>query len=124
MAFDRSGVGDAVGELMPAGAVPILITAGSSADLIGNCWHIGKIKLIEDLLHLARAGRLVVASDCTGGADFKRELMDFKLRPGARGRVRLEARSGARDDLVAAAAIAVAAARIGKASPKRLARAG
>jgi phage FluMu gp28-like protein len=112
LAFDAGGVGDAVGE-HPAlrSALPVLIASGDRVTQHGTRWHVGKTRLIGDLLHLARAGRLTVPPDCLGAADLRRELARFAMIPTRRG-VRLEARgAGEHDDLVLASALAVFAAR-------------
>jgi phage FluMu gp28-like protein len=111
LAYDAGGVGAAVGELLPASAIPIVITAGSSVSRHGAGWRVGKVRLVADLLHLAGAGRLVVPPGCRGADDLRRELQSFAWMPTKRG-VRLEARGGAHDDLVMAAALAVFASRI------------
>ena len=110
VAYDAGGVGSAVGELLPAHAVPVLITAGDSVTQHGPCWHVGKTRLVRDLLHLAQAGRLVVDPDCPGADDLRRELEAFRASPTRRG-VKLEARRG-HDDLVMALALATFVARL------------
>ena len=42
LAFDCSGVGDAVGELLPSDAIPVLIVAGEGVSRKNGRWHIGK----------------------------------------------------------------------------------
>ena len=111
-AYDRGGVGDAVGELLPAGAIPILIVAGEGASKHGSCWHIGKTKLVGDLLHLSRAGRLIVPAECPGAEQLRAEMQNFIAIPTRRG-FKLQARSGEFDDITIAAALAIVAARVG-----------
>ena len=118
IAYDRSGVGDPIGELCRRDAVPILITGGNTVDLVYGCWHYPKTKLITNLLELARAGRLVVEPGCPGGDDLKRELQDFRVLPGLRGRIRLKAKAGSHDDTVLAASLGVVAARLSKVAVK------
>ena len=112
LAFDAGGVGDAVGELLPASAIPVLIVAGDGVSRRNGRWHIGKTRLIGDLLHLARAGRLIVAPNCPGAEALRSEMVTFTSAPTRQG-VRLEARGKAHDDLVLALALAVLAARFG-----------
>ena len=56
-----------------------------------------------------RSGALTVAEHAPGRELLRRELAQFVFKPGARGRLRLEAARG-HDDLVVAAALAVLAA--------------
>ena len=109
--FDRGGVGDSVGELLPTGAIPILITSGDAVSKHGASWHVGKTKLIGDLLHLARAGRLIVPAETPGAASLRAEMMAF-YRLAETMWLKLEAKNG-HDDLVLACALAVVAARLG-----------
>ena len=74
-----------------AGAIPVLIVAGDSVSQRNGRWHIGKARLIGDLLHLARAGRLVVPPECLGAEALRREMVTFASAPTRHG-VRLEAR--------------------------------
>jgi phage FluMu gp28-like protein len=113
LAFDAGGIGDAVSE-HPAlrDAVPVLIVSGEGVRLAEGRWRVGKTRLVSDLLHLARAGRLGVRPECLGAADLRHEMQNFAMLPTKRG-VRLAARgAGQHDDLVLAAALAVFAARL------------
>ena len=82
LAFDAGGVGDAVGELLPTGAIPVLIVAGDGVSRRNGRWHIGKTRLIGDLLHLARAGRLVVPPELPGRGPAARRDAGVRLGTG------------------------------------------
>ncbi len=106
LAYDAGGVGDAVAELLPEDAIPIIIIAGECAPIARNGRvSVGKSWLVRQVLRLAGLGRLVVAPDCPGASDLKRELTAFAAMPTGRG-VRLEARGRAHDDLVLALSLA------------------
>lgn len=112
VAVDRGGVGDAVIELLPAGLriIPVLIT-GSGSIAVGKAGGVvaaGKRPLIELIL---KSG-ISVAEDAPGREDLRAELAAFAVKAGARGRIKLEARSGSHDDLVIAAGLAVLAASL------------
>src|SRR4051812_29503815 len=67
LAFDAGGVGDAIGEALPANALPIVIVGGDSAPrLHDGRWRVGKILLIQNVLVLAGRGRLVVPASALG----------------------------------------------------------
>jgi hypothetical protein len=70
---------------------------------LGDSW------LIQRLGAVMRSGALTVAERAPGRELLRRELERFVFKPGARGRLRLEAARG-HDDLVIAAALAVLAA--------------
>jgi hypothetical protein len=96
---------------MPAGAIPVVIVAGGGVSRRNGRWHVGKTRLIGDLMHLARAGRLVVSPNCLGADRLRSELQDFVVTPTRKG-LRLQARGSGHDDLVLAVAIAVFGARV------------
>jgi hypothetical protein len=70
---------------------------------------VGKAWLIQRLGAVIRSGALTVDERAPGRDLLRRELAQFVFKPGARGRLRLEAVRG-HDDLVIAAALAVLAA--------------
>ena len=69
----------------------------------------GKSWLIQRLGTAMRSGEMKVAEQAPGRDLLRKELAQFVFKPGARGRLRLEAARG-HDDLVIAAAFAVLAA--------------
>jgi len=114
LVFDQSGLGDAAAELLPktpshmgvclvGGDRPLTRSAHGDRLIVGKSW------LIQRLCAAMRSGELTVAEKAPGRDLLRRELAQFVLKPGARGRLRLEAARG-HDDLVIAAALAVLAA--------------
>jgi hypothetical protein len=112
LAFDAGGVGDAVGERLPNGAIPILIVAGDSPPVLrGGRWQVGKAALIQNVLVLAAGGRLSVPADLPSAGLLRQELAHFMVTPTRRG-FRMAARGPVHDDLVLALALAVLAVRL------------
>ena len=114
LVFDQSGLGDAAAELLPktpphvgvcliSGDRPVTRSAQGDRFVVGKSW------LIQRLGAVMRIGKLTVAEHAPGRDLLRRELAHFVFKPGARGRLRLEAARG-HDDLVIAAALAVLAA--------------
>ena len=113
LVFDQSGLGDAAAELLPktpphvgvcliGGDRPLARSAQGDRLVVGKSW------LIQRLGAAMRSGALTVAEHAPGRELLRRELAQFVFKPGARGRLRLEAARG-HDDLVIAAALAVLA---------------
>ena len=75
----------------------------------GDRLVVGKMLLIQRLGAAIRSGNLVVAEHAPGRDLLRQELAEFVFKPGAQGRIRLEAARG-HDDLVIAAALGVLAA--------------
>ena len=116
LVFDQSGLGDAAAELLPktpphvgvcliGGDRPLIRSAQGDRLVVGKSW------LIQRLGAAMRSGELTVAERAPGRELLRRELAQFVFKPGARGRLRLEAARG-HDDLVIAAALAVLAAEL------------
>ena len=116
LVFDQSGLGDAAAELLPktpphvgvcliGGDRPLTRSAQGDRLIIGKSW------LIQRLGAAMRSGALTVAERAPGRDLLRKELAQFVFKPGARGRIRLEAARG-HDDLVIAAALAVLAANL------------
>ena len=114
LVFDQSGLGDAAAELLPktpphmgvclvGGDRPLTRSTQADRLVVGKSW------LIQRLGAAMRSGELTVAEKAPGRELLRRELAHFVFKPGARGRLRLEAARG-HDDLVVAAALAVLAA--------------
>ena len=114
LVFDQSGLGDAAAELLPktpphigvcliGGDRPLARSAQGDRLVVGKSW------LIQRLGAAMRSGELTVAEQAPGRDLLRQELAQFVFKPGARGRLRLEAARG-HDDLVIAAALAVLAA--------------
>src|SRR3954471_16921698 len=114
LVFDQSGLGDVASELFPktpphlgvclvGGDRPLTHSAGGDRLVVGKSW------LIQRLGAAMRCGGLTVAERAPGRERLRKELAQFVLKPGTRGRFRLEA-AGGHDDLVIAAALAVLAA--------------
>src|SRR5215208_948299 len=114
LVFDQSGLGDAAAELLPK-TPPHMggCLVGSDRPLTrstqGDRLVVGKSWLIQRLGAVMRSGELTVAEHAPGRELLRRELGQFVFKPGARGRLQLEAARG-HDDLVIAAALAVPAA--------------
>ena len=118
LAFDQSGLGDAAAELLPktpphmgvclvGGDRPLARSAQGDRLTVGKWW------LMQRLGTSMRSGALTVAGNAPGRELLRRELAQFAFKPGARGRLRLEAARG-HDDLVIAAALAVLASDLAK----------
>jgi hypothetical protein len=114
LVFDQSGLGDAAAELLPrtpphvgvcmiGGDRPLTRSAQGDRLVVGKSW------LIQRLGAVMRSGELSVADHAPGRDLLRKEFAQFVLKPGTRGRMRLEAARG-HDDLVIAAALAVIAA--------------
>ena len=110
LVFDQSGLGDAAAELLPktpphvgvcliGGDRPLVRSAQGDRLVVGKSW------LIQRLGAAMRSGELTVAEHAPGRELLRRVLL---FKPGAQGRLRLEAARG-HDDLVTAAAFAVLA---------------
>ena len=112
--FDQSGLGDAAAELLPKTPphIGVCLIGGDRSltrSVQGDRLVVSKSWLIQRLGAAMRSGALTVAEDAPGRELLRQELTQFVFKPGARGRLRLEAGRG-HDDLVIAAAIAVLAA--------------
>ena len=116
--FDQSGLGDAAEELLPktpaqigvcliGGDRPLARSAQGDRLVVGKSW------MIQRLGMAMRSGALTVAENAPGRELLRRELAQFVFKPGARGRLRLEAARG-HDDLVIATALAVLASDLAK----------
>jgi hypothetical protein len=114
LVFDQSGLGDAAAELLPQTPphVGVCLIAGDrplTRSASGDRLVVGKMLLIQRLGAAIRSGNLVVAEHAPGRDLLRQELAEFVFKPGAQGRIRLEAARG-HDDLVIAAALGVLAA--------------
>ena len=112
--FDQSGLGDAAAELLPKTPlhIGVCLTGGDrplARSAQGDRLIVGKSWLIQRLGAAMRSGALTVAERAPGRGLLRKELTQFVFKPGAQGRLRLEAARG-HDDLVIAAALAVLAA--------------
>jgi len=119
LAYDASGVGDAVGELLAPAMVagrlaPVVITGGTGAPtrtVSGGRIAAPKTWLIGNILGLIADRRLVVAPDAPGRGDLLAEMQAFaQVSVGRRG-PKMEASRG-HDDLVMALALAAVAAAL------------
>jgi hypothetical protein len=118
LVFDQSGLGDASGEMLPKTPphVGICLIGGErplTRSAHGDRLVIGKQALIQRLGAAMRSGVLTVSERAPGRDLLRKELAQFVFKPGARGRLRLEAARG-HDDLVIAAALAVLASDLVK----------
>jgi hypothetical protein len=114
LVFDQSGLGDVAAELLPktpphVGACLIAGDRPLARLARGDRLVLGKACLIQRLGTAMRSGELTVPEHAPGRELLRKELAQFVFKPGARGRLRLEAARG-HDDLVIAAALAVIAA--------------
>ena len=85
----------------------------------GDRLIVGKSWLIQRLGAVMRSGVLTVAGHAPDRDLLRRELAQFVFKPGAQGRLRLEAARG-HDDLVIAAALAVLAADLAASRTSKL----
>ena len=120
LVFDQSGLGDAAAELLPKTPphIGVCLIGGDrplARSTHGDRLVIGKTWLIQRLGVAMRSGEMTVAERAPGRELLRKELAQFVFKPGARGRLRLEAARG-HDDLVIAAALAVVAAIVAKAA--------
>ena len=124
LVFDQSGLGDAAAELLPktpshmgvclvGGDRPLTRSAHGDRLIVGKSW------LIQRLGAAMRSGALTVDEHAPGRELLRGELERFVFKPGARGRMRLEAARG-HDDLVIAAALAVLAADVAASRTSKL----
>ena len=116
LVFDQSGLGDAAAELLPENPRRIgVCLVGGDRPLVrsaqGDRLVVGKSWLIQRLGAAMRSGALTVDEHAPGRHLLREELAQFAFKPGARGRLRLEAARG-HDDLVIAAALAVLAVEL------------
>jgi hypothetical protein len=116
LVFDQSGLGDAAAELLPKTPSHVgVCLIGADRPLTRSVQRdrlvVGKSWLIQRLGAVMRSGELTVAGHAPGRELLRIEFGQFVFKPGARGRLRLEAARG-HDDLVIAAALAVIAADV------------
>ena len=119
LVFDQSGLGDAAAELLPKtsphmGVCLVGRDRSLTRSLQGDRLIVGKAWLIQRLGTAMRSGALTVAEHAPGRDLLSKELAQFVFKPGARGRMRLEAARG-HDDLVVAAALAALASDVAQA---------
>jgi hypothetical protein len=101
LAFDGTGVGDAVAELLPPGVprMQVVWTSGRGARREeGERWLVGKPFMIDAAQQAIRTGRLAVAPDAIGRDELRDEMVRFVGRG--------EASTG-HDDRVASLLLAV-----------------
>jgi hypothetical protein len=96
-----------VGVCLIDGDRPLTRSAQGGRLVVGKSW------LIQRIGTAMRSGALTVAEKAPGRELLRRELAQFVFKPGAQGRIRLEAARG-HDDLVIAAALAVLASDLAK----------
>ena len=124
LVFDQSGLGDVAAELLPKTPphIGVCLIGGDRSlarSVQGDRLIVGKWWLMQRLGGAMRSGALNVAERALGRDLLRRELAQFVFKPGARGRLRLEAARG-HDDLVIAAALAVLAADIAASRTSKL----
>jgi hypothetical protein len=109
LVFDQSGLGEAAAELLPKTPPRFGVCLGGdrppARSAQGDRLVLGKSWLVQRLGMAMRGGELTVADRAPGRELLRRELAQFVFKPGAQGRLRLEA------DLVIAAALAVLASQ-------------
>jgi hypothetical protein len=118
LVFDQSGLGDAAAELLPKTPphVGVCLIGGDrplTRSAQGDRLVIGKQALIQRLGVAMRSGALTVSERAPGRDLLRQELTQFVFKPGAQGRLRLEAARG-HDDLVLATALGLLAADLAK----------
>jgi hypothetical protein len=116
LAFDATGVGDAVAEMMTAGPgqvagvdlAPFKLTGGDSWSRVGSTWRVSKVSLIA-AAQVALEQQSVIIGEAGHAEVLVRELRAYRLKPSSveGGADRLEAeRQSDHDDLVVAFAAA------------------
>ncbi len=112
LAYDGTGVGDAVGEMLPEIIATGVVTTGSRPKprfCDDGRIIISKQALIGGVSSAMASGRLVVAPNAPGRTDLAAEMAAFVSIPGTR---KIEADRGHHDDLVLALGLAVLAEMI------------
>ncbi len=110
LVIDRTGVGQPVLDLFHAqGAKPISVyfTGGDQTHQDGRDFRVPKSTLINTLIAKIDCGELTAADDLPDRAAFEDELLSFRRKTGATGRVSFDAESGKHDDLLIAVSLAV-----------------
>lgn len=114
LAYDHSGVGNAVGEYLraakvPARVVPILITGGHAVtrDEESRAYHVPKIEVVGALQIVLHAELLKIDPRLKLAARVKRELEKFRIKVTAAKNETYAAEGSNTDDLVMALAMAV-----------------
>ncbi len=108
--IDRTGVGQPVVDLFRAkGETPITVcfTAGDATHQDGRDFRVPKSTLINTLIAKIDCGELTAAEGLPDRAAFEDELLSFRRKTSATGRVSFDAESGKHDDLLIAVALAV-----------------
>ncbi|TAM33683.1 MAG: hypothetical protein EPN68_00995 [Rhodanobacter sp.] len=109
--IDGTGVGRAVVDLFKQTRMKrmhaVVITAGAGVTRTAEGWHVSKLELISRMQALLHSGALLIEPELSDAATLARELQDFRVSFSAAGNPIFGARSGAHDDLVLAAALAI-----------------
>jgi hypothetical protein len=108
--LDATGVGRPVSDLfreLGLRHTPVLITAGREVTRKGEFVGVPKLELISRLQASLHAGELKIAAKIPDAAALVRELQEFRASWTESGNLMFNARQGAHDDLVIAAALAV-----------------
>src|SRR5215469_1475735 len=110
LVIDITGVGKPVFEMFTySGISPlgVFITAGTAETRDFAICGVPKLTLVSRLQALLHQGRLKIQRELAEAETLVRELQDFRMDFTAAGHLTFNARSGKRDDLVLALAIAV-----------------
>jgi len=110
LVLDRTGLGGPVVDLFRAkGETPITVcfTGGDQTHQDGRDFRVPKVELINNLIAKIDCGELTAAEDLPDRAAFENELLSFRRKTGATGRVSFDAEQGKHDDLLIAVALAV-----------------
>jgi hypothetical protein len=112
LVVDATGVGRPVVDLleraeMPCKILPVTITGGATEGMTKGAHRVPKRDLIMGLLVMLQEGELEIAKGLREGEALMKELADMRVQMTSGGRERYGAKSGAHDDLVMAAALAV-----------------
>ena len=108
--LDRTGVGQPVLDHFHAkGAKPISVyfTGGDQTHQDGSDYRVPKTTLINNLIAKIDCGELTAAEGLPDRAAFEDELLSFRRKTAATGRVSFDAESGKHDDLLIAVSLAV-----------------
>jgi hypothetical protein len=111
LVIDESGVGRAVGDMFTtAGLRPVRVAITAGVDAVKQDtlrWSVAKSLLISGVDARLHSGELRFAAELGEAHTLAEEMKDFRRRVGAAGRATYQARTGRRDDLVLAVAIAL-----------------
>jgi hypothetical protein len=112
LVLDATGIGGPVLDLLRAARlscplIPVTITGGDNPSISGGSYRVPKRDLVLAFQIALDNGSLSIASDLPGTPALLDELAQFRIRISASGHDSYSAPSGAHDDLIIAASLAL-----------------